>query len=98
MVELQPAQPSYPPEGPGNTEFGEDFVVKRRGKGSHSVSCTWNIADFGGNNKQKVLYSKYFEVGGYDCRLLVYPSGMFSHETMQYRNNACRLVLVLELH
>lgn len=98
MVELQPAQPSYPPEGPGNTEFGEDFVVKRRGKGSHSVSCTWNIADFGGNNKQKVLYSKYFEVGGYDCRLLVYPSGMFAHETMQYCNNACRLVLVLELH
>ena len=78
MVELQPAQPSNPPEGPGNIEIGEDFVVKRRGKGSHSVTCTWNIAGFGGSNKQKVLYSKYFEVAGYDCRLLVYPSGTAS--------------------
>lgn len=48
--------------------------MERRGGGTHSVSCKWNICGFS-TTKQKTLWSKYFEVGGYDCRLLVYPTG-----------------------
>ena len=69
MVEL--AQTSTRGEGPGNEHT--DLIIERRGEGKSSVTVKWNISSF--SNKQKVLYSKYFEVGGYDCRLLVYPSG-----------------------
>lgn len=75
MVELGPAQEITRDDGPGNNAVTDDLIIERHGVGTHSVTCKWNIVGFGGSNKQKVLYSKYFEVGGYDCRLLVYPSG-----------------------
>ena len=76
-MELVPAHASTRAEGPGNHEAGDnELILERHGQGTHSVTCKWNIAGFGSSsNKQKVLYSKYFEVGGYDCRLLVYPAG-----------------------
>lgn len=74
-MELSVAQPGRG-EGPGNGEHGDSsLVIERTGPGGHSVRALWNIAGFGSSNKQKMLYSKYFEVGGYDCRLLVYPTG-----------------------
>jgi hypothetical protein len=41
-----------------------------------SARCTWTIPDVKGKIKQKAVWSKYFDVGGYDCRLLLYPGGM----------------------
>jgi len=77
MVELLQAQNSTREQAPGNYETSENaLIIERHGQGTHSVTCKWNISGFGnGSSKQKVLYSKYFEVGGYDCRLLVYPAG-----------------------
>ena len=72
MVELSQALVASRGEGPGNA-ISDELIIERHGQGTHSGTCKWNIAGF--SNKQKVLYSKYFEVGGYDCRLLVYPSG-----------------------
>jgi hypothetical protein len=72
MVELTPAQAVTRGEPPGNAQTNEEIILTREGKNG-KVTAKWSIAGFG--NKQKVLYSKYFEVGGYDCRLLVYPSG-----------------------
>ncbi len=75
MVELAAAQTTIRADSPGNSAAQDDLIIERHGAGTHSVTCKWNIVGFGGSNKQKVLYSKYFEVGGYDCRLLVYPCG-----------------------
>lgn len=79
MVELAVAQNSTRGEAPGNNEHAEnELIIERHGEGSHSsVTAKWNIPSFARTNssKAKVLYSKYFTVGGYDCRLLVYPSG-----------------------
>ena len=60
-------------DAPG-CEPADELIVERHGG---RVSAKWNIARFAQHNKGfKVIYSKYFEVGGYDCRLLVYPTGM----------------------
>ena len=40
-----------------------------------SARCIWTIPDVKGKIKLKAVWSKYFDVGGYDCRLLVYPGG-----------------------
>lgn len=50
----------------------ETVTVDRRGE--HSAVCRWTVHNFP-RIKAKALWSKYFEVGGYDCRLLVYPKG-----------------------
>ena len=39
-----------------------------------SASCRWIIQQVS-KVKQRTLWSKYFLVGGYDWRLLVYPAG-----------------------
>jgi hypothetical protein len=66
------AAPASRGDGPG-CEPVDELVVERNGG---RVTAKWNIAGFAAQNKaSKVIYSKYFEVGGYDCRLLVYPSG-----------------------
>jgi hypothetical protein len=77
MVEIKTAQVVPRSDGPGNKEIVQEgpLVIVQHGPGGHKVSCKWNIAAFASINKQKMLYSKYFEVGGYDCRLLVYPTG-----------------------
>lgn len=40
-----------------------------------SATVTWRLNWNQAKAKQKCLQSKYVEVGGKDCRLLVYPSG-----------------------
>ncbi|CAN6449841.1 unnamed protein product [Victoria cruziana] len=50
-------------------------VVEKRGK--HAAGCRWTIGQFTKSKalKARTLWSRYFEVGDYDCRLLVYPKG-----------------------
>lgn len=50
----------------------ENVFVERRG--DYCAVCRWNMAQFS-RVKARALWSRYFEVGGYDCRLLVYPRG-----------------------
>ncbi|XP_057799974.1 uncharacterized protein LOC131015563 [Salvia miltiorrhiza] len=50
----------------------DSVVVERRG--DCSALCKWTIANFP-RIKSRALWSKYFEVGGFDCRLLIYPRG-----------------------
>lgn len=50
----------------------ETVTVDRRG--DFSAVCRWTVQNFP-RIKARALWSKYFEVGGYDCRLLIYPKG-----------------------
>ncbi|XP_024963680.1 uncharacterized protein LOC112503940 isoform X3 [Cynara cardunculus var. scolymus] len=50
----------------------ESVTIERRGE--FAAVCKWKIFNFP-RVKTRALWSKYFEVGGYDCRLLVYPKG-----------------------
>ncbi|PSS17762.1 Ubiquitin carboxyl-terminal hydrolase [Actinidia chinensis var. chinensis] len=52
---------------------GQESVVLER-RGDSAAVCKWTISNFP-KVKTRALWSKYFEVGGYDCRLLVYPKG-----------------------
>ncbi|KAL3655838.1 hypothetical protein CASFOL_000234 [Castilleja foliolosa] len=54
------------------TASADSVVVERRG--DYSALCKWTIANFP-RTKSRALWSKYFEVGGFDCRLLIYPKG-----------------------
>ncbi|KAL2236216.1 UNVERIFIED_CONTAM: hypothetical protein Sindi_1353800 [Sesamum indicum] len=75
-------KPSMPVEDPSRdassaaslatTTASESVVVERRG--DYSALCKWTIANFP-KIKSRALWSKYFEVGGFDCRLLIYPKG-----------------------
>ncbi|XP_078444024.1 TRAF-like family protein [Wolffia australiana] len=74
-AEVRQAAPSSPvaqppEEAPGSLEAA--VMVQRRGE--HSAICRWTIAGFA-KVKARALWSRYFEVGGFDCRLLVYPKG-----------------------
>ncbi|KAK8482512.1 hypothetical protein V6N13_031240 [Hibiscus sabdariffa] len=57
-------------DGSGGAQ--ETVTVDRRGE--YSAVCRWTVHNFP-RVKARALWSKYFEVGGYDCRLLVYPKG-----------------------
>ncbi|KAI3442168.1 uncharacterized protein J3R85_001486 [Psidium guajava] len=57
-------------DGSGGAQ--EAVSIDRRGE--FSAICRWTVQNFP-KIKAKSLSSKYFEVGGYDCRLLVYPKG-----------------------
>ncbi|TYH69524.1 hypothetical protein ES332_D05G062500v1 [Gossypium tomentosum] len=57
-------------DGSGGAQ--ETVTFDRRGE--YSAVCRWTINNFS-RIKARALWSKYFEVGGYDCRLLVYPKG-----------------------
>ncbi|XP_076907715.1 uncharacterized protein LOC143564271 [Bidens hawaiensis] len=50
----------------------ESVTIERRGE--FAAVCRWTIFNFP-RVKTRILWSKYFEVGGYDFRLLVYPKG-----------------------
>ncbi|KAK8602582.1 hypothetical protein V6N13_057786 [Hibiscus sabdariffa] len=56
----------------GSAAAQETVTVDRRGE--YSAVCRWTVHNFS-RIKARALWSKYFEVGGYDCRLLVYPKG-----------------------
>ncbi|XP_051137065.1 uncharacterized protein LOC127255534 isoform X2 [Andrographis paniculata] len=72
--------PSMPVEDPlrdaspslASTASSDSVVVDRRT--DYSAVCKWTIANFP-RIKSRALWSKYFEVGGFDCRLLIYPKG-----------------------
>lgn len=51
----------------------DDLIIDRRNP--LSARCSWTIPDIKGKIKLRAVWSKYFDVGGYDCRLLVYPGG-----------------------
>ena len=58
---------------PDESTSDQDGGVVIEHHGEYSACCKWSI-----KLKQRAtrcLWSKYFEVGGYDCRLLVYPGG-----------------------
>lgn len=50
----------------------ESVTIERRG--DYAAVCKWTVHNFP-KLKARALWSKYFEVGGFDCRLLVYPKG-----------------------
>ncbi|KAK4748324.1 hypothetical protein SAY87_014910 [Trapa incisa] len=58
---------------PGRDSGSQDAVSVER-RGDYSAVCRWTVQNFP-KVKARVLWSKYFEVGGYDCRLLIYPKG-----------------------
>lgn len=72
--------PSIPAAAPEDLAVGsrdgggaqESVTVDRRGE--YSAVCRWTVQNFP-RIKARALWSKYFEVGGYDCRLLIYPKG-----------------------
>ena len=74
MVEIAPASTSARGD-PSGEEADGGISVERREK--HSAVCKWLIPAFSKLKQRttRCLWSKYFEVGGYDCRLLVYPAG-----------------------
>lgn len=74
MVEIQPATVSARPDSSGE-DCDNGVTIERREK--YSAVCKWRIEQFSTKLKRttRCLYSKYFEVGGFDCRLLVYPAG-----------------------
>ncbi|XP_021691259.2 uncharacterized protein LOC110672713 isoform X1 [Hevea brasiliensis] len=57
-------------DGSGGAQ--ETVTVDRRGE--YSAICRWTVHNFP-RIKARAIWSKYFEVGGYDCRLLIYPKG-----------------------
>ncbi|GMQ03047.1 hypothetical protein CsSME_00049005 [Camellia sinensis var. sinensis] len=61
------------PAVPRDAAGGQESVTVER-RGEFGAVCKWSIFNFP-KVKARALWSKYFEVGGYDCRLLVYPKG-----------------------
>jgi hypothetical protein len=53
-----------------NSAPGEAGGVELRDE--HSALCTWHLPEFT-KTRARQMWSKYYEVGGYECRLLVYP-------------------------
>ncbi|KAG1363216.1 Ubiquitin carboxyl-terminal hydrolase 13 [Cocos nucifera] len=77
VPELRQAATAVPsgddaPSNQGGAGGAESVVVERRGE--HSAVCRWMVPQFP-RTKARTLWSRYFEVGGYDCRLLIYPKG-----------------------
>ncbi|KAF8393154.1 hypothetical protein HHK36_021395 [Tetracentron sinense] len=61
-----------PAEEPVGSGGQESVIVERRG--DFSAVCRWTVINFP-KVKAKAQWSRYFEVGSFDCRLLVYPKG-----------------------
>ena len=72
-----------------NGKVEEELVIDRRNE--LSARCNWTITEIKGKIKQRAVWSKYFDVGGYDCRLLLYPSG----EQISYLRLCMQLVRAL---
>ncbi|XP_077237945.1 uncharacterized protein LOC143879445 isoform X2 [Tasmannia lanceolata] len=63
-----------PAEEPAASREGGQESVSVERRGDYSAVCRWTIFNFP-KVKARALWSRYFDVGGYDCRLLVYPKG-----------------------
>ncbi|KAF6158126.1 hypothetical protein GIB67_014920 [Kingdonia uniflora] len=61
------------PVGGSRESSGHEAVTVDR-RNDFSAVCRWTVTNFP-KAKARALWSRYFEVGGYDCRLLVYPKG-----------------------
>ncbi len=75
---IEPSQPGTRGDAEGEAVEGVELLVTRLGP--KSVAIRWSIPWTFTSNKLKqkttrCLWSSYFEVGGKDCRLLVYPAG-----------------------
>ncbi|MQL85323.1 hypothetical protein Taro_017837 [Colocasia esculenta] len=70
----QPAAAAEEAARDGGGGAQQDAAVSVERRGGHSASCRWAVAGFP-RVKARALWSRYFEVGGFDCRLLVYPRG-----------------------
>ena len=70
-MELALATPSSRADPQGEEAEGGVIVTHHN---RDSASCRWTIQQVS-KVKQRTLWSKYFQVGGYDWRLLVYPAG-----------------------
>ena len=63
-------------DGPGrggdavSSASAEDVVPRS----AHSATCTWRLPDFA-TSRARQPWSEYRDVGGHECRLLVYPRG-----------------------
>ena len=63
-------------DGPGrggdavSSASAEDVVPRS----AHSATCTWRLPDFA-TSRARQMWSEYRDVGGHECRLLVYPRG-----------------------
>ncbi|XP_010431620.1 PREDICTED: uncharacterized protein LOC104715953 [Camelina sativa] len=55
------------------TEKEQEIMTVDR-PGEYTGMCRWTVESFP-RVKARALWSNYFDVGGYDCRLLVYPRG-----------------------
>ncbi|KAL8130006.1 hypothetical protein V2J09_019161 [Rumex salicifolius] len=64
---------SEDPAVPSTSNGGQESIAVER-RGDFSAVCRWTVTNFP-KIKARALWSKYFEVGGFDCRLLVYPKG-----------------------
>lgn len=64
---------SLVPKGPNYVHKQDKFDVERYSD-AHA-KCIWTISDIKNKAKKKSIWSDFFDVGGYDCRLLVYPGG-----------------------
>ncbi|XP_019230325.1 PREDICTED: uncharacterized protein LOC109211257 isoform X2 [Nicotiana attenuata] len=68
-----PAEDVAATRDPTSVASAAEFVTVER-RSEYGAVCKWAIANFT-RVKARALWSKYFEVGGFDCRLLVYPKG-----------------------
>ena len=75
MADLDTATPHRSTGGVALEDVSETFTVTR--DDTHCARVRWAIPKFSSltTKATRCLWSKYFEVGGYDCRVLVYPAG-----------------------
>jgi hypothetical protein len=53
----------------------EDCILQSRRQNEFSTVADFQISIPNINNKASCVYSGYFDVAGFSCRLLVYPAG-----------------------
>ncbi|KAF9625012.1 hypothetical protein IFM89_017061 [Coptis chinensis] len=63
-----------PPEELITSRDGGQESVTITKKNDYSATCKWSVTNFS-KIKARALWSRYFQVGNYDCRLLIYPKG-----------------------
>ncbi|KAJ6834290.1 uncharacterized protein M6B38_335460 [Iris pallida] len=70
----EPSAPSTSAAGGGSDPSSSSVSIERRSP--YSAVCRWTIPGFPrARARARALWSRYFEVGGFDCRLLIYPKG-----------------------
>ena len=67
-------EPATPSRSNADSVEGAEGGVQVEKRNEYSACCRWSLTEFS-KIKARALWSRYFEVGGYDCRLLVYPRG-----------------------